>query len=56
LAADFSPVIETFKTVTDAWYAACKQAAENDRIIVFGSFLTVAAVMEARQRNGELVS
>ena len=35
--------------VTGAWHAACNIAAEDDNILVFGSFLTVAAVMRARQ-------
>ena len=34
--------------VAAAWHAACKEAGENDKIIVFGSFLTVAAVMRER--------
>jgi len=34
--------------VAAAWYAACEEAGENDKIIVFGSFLTVAAVMRER--------
>lgn len=33
--------------IQDAYTAACVSAAENDRIIVFGSFLTVAAVLES---------
>lgn len=33
--------------IQDAYAAACVSAAENDRIIVFGSFLTVAAVLES---------
>jgi len=37
--------------VAAAWHAACKTAAEDDKIIVFGSFLTVAAVMRERQRR-----
>jgi len=32
----------TFKNVTSALQAACKDAAKNDRIVVFGSFYTVA--------------
>jgi dihydrofolate synthase / folylpolyglutamate synthase len=38
-----------FEDVAGAWRAACVLAAENDKIIVFGSFLTVAAVMRERQ-------
>jgi len=32
--------------------AAREEAAEADRIIVFGSFLTVAAVLAAKERAG----
>jgi len=32
----------------EAWYAALEGAGENDRIVVFGSFHTVAGVMQAR--------
>jgi dihydrofolate synthase/folylpolyglutamate synthase len=35
-----------------AYRAAREEAAEADRIIVFGSFLTVAAVLAARERTG----
>lgn len=38
--------------VASAWRAACEEAVENDKIVVFGSFLTVAAVMRERQRTG----
>jgi len=31
-----------------AWRAACKEAGEDDKIIVFGSFFTVAAVLRER--------
>jgi len=37
-----------FSAVVDALQYACDEAAENDRIIVFGSFYTVAEVMRAR--------
>ena len=37
--------------IAAAWNAACNTAAEDDKIIVFGSFLTVAAVMRERQRR-----
>ena len=33
-----------------AWRAARDMAGEDDKIIAFGSFLTVAAVMIARQQ------
>jgi len=41
--------IQTFKTPENAYAHARKQAGENDRIVVFGSFLTVAGVMESRK-------
>ncbi len=39
-----------FVSVQAAYANACERATENDRIVVFGSFLTVAGVMAARQR------
>jgi dihydrofolate synthase/folylpolyglutamate synthase len=36
------------ESVAAAYARACDMAQENDRILVFGSFYTVAAVMEAR--------
>jgi dihydrofolate synthase/folylpolyglutamate synthase len=42
--------VTQFDDVAAAWHAACKLAAENDKIVVFGSFLTVSAVMRERQR------
>jgi dihydrofolate synthase / folylpolyglutamate synthase len=39
--------IETFATPAQAFANATSRAGENDRIAVFGSFLTVAGVMEA---------
>ena len=46
-----APVTQ-FEDVAGAWRAARDIAAGNDKIIVFGSFLTVAAVMRERQRAG----
>jgi dihydrofolate synthase/folylpolyglutamate synthase len=37
-----------FPTVTEALHHAYNQAGENDRIVAFGSFYTVAEVMRAR--------
>ena len=37
--------IQTFATVHEAYRAAASKAGENDRIVVFGSFHTVADVM-----------
>ena len=39
-----------FPGVAEAWREACKNARDDDKIIVFGSFLTVAAVM--RENGG----
>lgn len=36
-----------FATPAEAYFAARGRASENDRIVVFGSFLTVAEVMQA---------
>ncbi|GGY25001.1 bifunctional tetrahydrofolate synthase/dihydrofolate synthase [Paludibacterium paludis] len=43
--------VRAFGTVEEAWHAALSAAGENDRIVVFGSFHTVADVMTARQRH-----
>jgi dihydrofolate synthase/folylpolyglutamate synthase len=40
--------IARFPTVTEALHHAYNQAGENDRIVAFGSFYTVAQVMRAR--------
>jgi dihydrofolate synthase/folylpolyglutamate synthase len=37
--------VAQYSSVAMAWREACKNAGDNDKIIVFGSFLTVAAVM-----------
>ena len=41
--------IQNFTTPAEAYANALSRAGENDRIVVFGSFLTVAGVMEARK-------
>jgi dihydrofolate synthase/folylpolyglutamate synthase len=41
--------IETFASPAAAFANARSRAGENDRIVVFGSFLTVAGVMEAQR-------
>ena len=41
--------IEVFDSPAGAFANALRRAEENDRIVVFGSFLTVAGVMEARK-------
>lgn len=43
--------VAQYSSVAMAWREACKNAGDNDKIIVFGSFLTVAAVMHERQGN-----
>ena len=43
--------VVTCPNVVDAYTQACDRAAENDKILVFGSFYTVAAVMAARNRG-----
>ena len=49
--AGASAPVAQYSNVAAAWHAACNMAADNDKIIVFGSFLTVAAVMRERQRR-----
>lgn len=46
--ADTERSIRTFASPADAFANALSRAGENDRIAVFGSFLTVAGVMEYR--------
>jgi dihydrofolate synthase/folylpolyglutamate synthase len=38
--------IETFKNIQEAYQFASKEVRRNDRIIVFGSFFTVADIMK----------
>lgn len=46
---DGAPTIQTFASPAQAFNAALNRAGENDRIAVFGSFFTVAGVIEARK-------
>lgn len=46
-----SPSITAFENPAQAYAAAREQAVENDRIVVFGSFLTVASVLQALGRK-----
>lgn len=46
--ADTEHSVHTFATPAAAFANALSRAGENDRIVVFGSFLTVAGVMEFR--------
>lgn len=39
--------VDGFNSVSDAFSIACRDAGENDRIVAFGSFYTVADVMRA---------
>jgi dihydrofolate synthase/folylpolyglutamate synthase len=48
-AVNAASSIELFANPAQAYANAHQRAGENDRIVVFGSFLTVAAVMEARK-------
>ncbi len=41
--------VREFENPALAYAAACSEAADNDRIVVFGSFHTVAAVLAARE-------
>ena len=50
--AGVAPSVTQFEDIAGAWHAACKIASEDDKIIVFGSFFTVAAVMREQQRSG----
>ncbi|WP_026355216.1 bifunctional tetrahydrofolate synthase/dihydrofolate synthase [Massilia niastensis] len=47
--ADFS--VTAFANPADAYANAVSRAGENDRIVVFGSFYTVAGVMAARKSS-----
>jgi len=44
-----APAIRAFPDVATAYRAAVDDATEADRIVVFGSFLTVAAAVAARR-------
>lgn len=43
--------IRSFDGVASAYHAACLAAAQDDRILIFGSFYTVAAVLAELQRS-----
>jgi dihydrofolate synthase/folylpolyglutamate synthase len=45
---DAERTVRAFGSPAEAFADALSRATENDRIVVFGSFLTVAGVMEAR--------
>ncbi len=50
-AAGAGAAVTRCENIAAAHAQACDLAAENDRILVFGSFYTVAAVMQARVRR-----
>jgi len=50
-AASSIAAVTACDSIAAAYAQACDIAAENDRIVVFGSFHTVAAVMELRERQ-----
>ncbi|HEY0293795.1 MAG TPA: bifunctional folylpolyglutamate synthase/dihydrofolate synthase, partial [Bordetella sp.] len=45
-----APGVQAFPDPVAAYAAARERAGENDRIVVFGSFLTVSAVLQALGR------
>ena len=51
VVADAEHTIESFTSPEDAYRYALSNAGENDRIVVFGSFLTVAGVIECRNNK-----
>ena len=50
-AAGVGEAVTRFESVSAAYAQACDSAAENDRILVFGSFYTVAVIMQLRARR-----
>jgi dihydrofolate synthase/folylpolyglutamate synthase len=50
-SGDDAPTIEVFADPPAAFVEARKRAGEGDRIVVFGSFVTVAAVLQALGRK-----
>ncbi|WP_308419404.1 bifunctional tetrahydrofolate synthase/dihydrofolate synthase [Deefgea piscis] len=48
LQIDPQAKVNRYESVADAYQSACNNALEADRILVFGSFFTVAEVMVAR--------
>jgi dihydrofolate synthase/folylpolyglutamate synthase len=49
--AGITGTVTACASVADAYAQACELAGENDKIVVFGSFHTVAAVMAVRNRD-----
>jgi len=50
-AGSESPSIQPYADPAQAFAAARERAGENDRIVIFGSFLTVASVLQALGRK-----
>ena len=50
-AKDDALSVSSFATPAEAYANALSRAGENDRIVVFGSFYTVAGVMAARKSS-----
>lgn len=50
-ASDVTVPVTSCTSIAHAYAQACDMATENDRILVFGSFYTVAAVMQVRARR-----
>lgn len=50
-AADEAPTVQTYPDPAAAYAAARARAGEGDRIVVFGSFLTVASVLQSLGRK-----
>jgi len=46
--------VEAYPDIAHAWFAAREAAGKNDKIVVFGSFLTVAAVLRELRRTPAL--
>lgn len=50
-AAGAAGAVNACENIAQAYAQACDMATQNDRILVFGSFYTVGAVMQARARR-----
>ena len=53
---DAGKSVRVFDSPTDAYRSACEAAGEDDRILVFGSFHTVAEILALRAREGRVDS
>src|SRR5690606_3361521 len=50
-AADEAPTVQTYPDPAAAYAAARARAGEGDRLVLFGSFLTVASVLQSLGRK-----